>query len=119
MRFVGDYYNVSMNSRTTITLESDSTYSAEDTMCLGEMGKSLGTWSLVAPSTIKFHNISGSGRWENGLEPMLIIETEEEAKKLISLLPISSLQNHNESIANYGDSFYVYTKDRIERLELF
>ena len=117
--FIGNYYNVSMNSHVIINLESDSTYSAELSMSLGVMAKSTGTWELVDPPMIKFNQTSGSGSWENGLESMLIIESIKDSKTLISLLPVSQLQDHNESISKYGDSFYVYTKDRIERLELF
>jgi hypothetical protein len=118
-RFAGNYYNVSMNSRDTINLETDSTYIAELSMSLGVMGQSSGTWELVDPAMIKFNQSSGSGSLENGLESMLVIESTKDSKALISLLPVSKLQDHNESISKYGDSFYVYTKDRIERLELF
>jgi len=117
--FVGTYYQVSMNSNVTITLDSDLTYKAEYSACVGEMGKSSGTWSLSAPSKIEFNQVSGSGTWEKGFESMHIIETKDESNNLISLVPVSDLKDHIESIAEYDFSVYTYTKDRIERLELF
>jgi hypothetical protein len=103
--YTGHYYQGDgLGVNISIWLNPDGTYKSVWDGCMGNYGNSQGTWRANA-EMILFSPIEENGMMEDELKPMKIVEYK--GKK--GFVPISDLDNHNQNIKEFGESYYVYT----------
>lgn len=109
----GKYYNGDgLGVNITIQLDSDGTYSSKWNGCLGNYGNSKGTW-IANNDYLLFSPVNEDGMMENKLRRMKVIEYKDE----IGFVDESELNEHKETMIEFGQSFYVYTLQKLSQSE--